>query len=77
MSIKVIYDAVGPLVETWKNGNRKDAIDGLLKMRTKIEVAQAAVCFYEGLVGGPRAGTRARYEVGVLMRRLEIKKQNS
>ena len=69
-----IRDTVRPLVETWINGNRKDAIEGLLKMRSKVEVARAAICFYEGLVGEPCAGTNACCQVGILMRLLSEKR---
>lgn len=66
-----LQNTVRELAETWKNGNKKDAVDGLLKMRNKARVAQAVVYFHFELTGVPPDGTRERYEVNVLLRALE------
>ena len=62
------------LAETWRSGNRKDAIDGLLGMQTKVQVAQAVFYFYQELAGAPSQGTSARYETTVLGKLLQTRK---
>jgi hypothetical protein len=66
-----LQDTVHELAATWKNGNKKDAVDGLLKMKNKARLAQAVVYFYLELVGVPPEGTQTRYDVNVLLRALE------
>jgi hypothetical protein len=58
------------LVETWRNGNRKDAVEGILRMQSKKLVAQVSIHFVEELTGCAKPGTNARYELNTLKRLL-------
>ena len=62
------------LALTWQNGNRKDAVNGILQVRPKWKCALVAIQVYEILAGGPPTAFSAEHsDTGALMERLASK----